>query len=154
MDPILQVIRHDDGRAYCTTEYVPEEGWLLITWQGFVSPADAEKGAKAALKPLGLSPILYLLNDNSQIKGPWFDSVDWLKQVWAPQAARMGLRYVAHVAQPHTEAELSVLLNHNPFDGKFDLQLFTTLEEATSWLHDCQRQEAEHPTPPRPATGQ
>jgi hypothetical protein len=64
---------------------------------------------------------LYLLNDNSQIKGPWFDSVDWLQRVWAPQAASLGLRYVAHVAQPHTEADLGSVLVSEPFSNHFEV---------------------------------
>jgi hypothetical protein len=40
-----------------------------------------------------------LLNDNSQLTGPWFESTDWLAHVWLPQAEHLGLRYVAHVVQ-------------------------------------------------------
>ncbi|QKG52172.1 hypothetical protein [Hymenobacter sp. BRD67] len=139
------IVRHPNGLAYCITEYVPAEHWLRTTWQGFVSPADAEKGALAALEPLGLQAIPYLLNDNSQIQGPWFDSAAWLQHVWAPQANRLGLRYVAHVAQPHTEGDLGALLRHDPFAGQFELQIFSTMEQAKGWLHDCQRRDSLYP---------
>jgi len=83
--------------------------------------------------------VHYLLNDNSQVLGPWFDSVDWLHRIWAPQAERLGLQYVAHVLQPHTEDDLGLLLRQNPFAGKFELQFFTNLEDAACWLRDCQQ---------------
>jgi hypothetical protein len=139
----LRVVRHFGGAAHCITEYIPAERWLRTTWQGFVSPADAEQGAQTVLEPLQSEPIPYLLNDNSQIQGPWFDSVSWLQRVWAPQAARLGLRYVAHVAQPHTEDDLGMVLQHHPFRNLFEVQVFSAVADATTWLRDCQRQTAQ-----------
>jgi hypothetical protein len=141
MQVLPRIVRRSNGQAFCTTEYIAAERWLRTTWQGFVSPADAEQGAQAAVEPLDISEVPYLLNDNSQLQGPWFDSVEWLQQVWAPQAARLGIRYVAHVLQPHTEATLSNVLARDPFAGQFELQLFSTVEEATAWLRDCRRQQ-------------
>jgi len=136
----LRVVRHFTSSAFCITEYVPAEHWLRTTWQGFISPADAELGAEAILVPLQREPIPYLLNDNSQVRGPWFDSMHWLQRVWAPQAARLGLRYVAHVAQPHTEADLESVLQRMPFQDMFEVQVFAAVEDAASWLRDCQYQ--------------
>jgi hypothetical protein len=122
-----RIVRHANGQAFCITEYVAAEGWLRTTWKGYVTPPDAEQGATAALEPLHASGISYLLNDNSQLKGPWFDSTDWLLRVWAPQATQLGLRFVAHVVQPHTESDLDTVLSHNPFAGLFELQIFSTV---------------------------
>jgi len=141
MQVLPRIVRRANGQAFCTTEYIAAERWLRTTWQGFVSPTDAEHGAQAAVEPLAISEVHYLLNDNSQVKGPWFDSVDWLQQVWAPQATQLGIRYVAHVLQPHTEADLNGVLDQDPFAGQFELQLFSTVEEATAWLRDCRRQQ-------------
>jgi hypothetical protein len=41
--------------------------------------------------------------------------------------------------QPHTEDDLGLLLRHNPFAGKFELQFFTNLADAANWLRECQR---------------
>ncbi len=138
------VIRYFANHAFCRTEYIPAEHWLRTNWQGFVAPMDAEQGAAGALEAMRQTPSPYLLNDNSQIQGLWFDSVDWLQQVWVPQATHLGLRYVAHVLQPHTEADLISLLTNDPFANKFNLQLFTTAEEAAVWLRECQRRDASH----------
>lgn len=138
------IIRHFADHAFCVTEYIPAERWLRTTWQGFVVPTDAKQGAAGALEALGQTPVPYLLNDNSQIQGLWFDSVDWLQRVWAAQAAQLGLRYVAHVLQPHTEADLEQLLTNKPFANSFELQLFTTADEAAAWLRECQRRDAQH----------
>ena len=125
-----------DGREYCHITYSERDHWLLVTWKGVVTTQDSQRGATELLQQL--PPVPYLLNDNSQVLGPWFDSVDWLHRIWAPQAERLGLRYVAHVLQPHTEDDLGLLLRQNPFAGKFDLQFFSSLPDAVSWLRDCQ----------------
>jgi hypothetical protein len=56
-------------------------------------------GAEAYLFHAVQTPSAMLLNDNSQLTGPWFESTDWLAHVWLPQAEHLGLRYVAHVVQ-------------------------------------------------------
>ena len=139
------IIRQFADHAFCLTEYIPAEHWLRTTWQGFIAPQNAKQGAEGALEALRLTHSPYLLNDNSQIQGPWFDSVDWLQRVWAAQAAQLGLRYVAHVAQPHTEADVADVLAKNPFADKFELQLFTEVDEAAAWLRDCQRHDSHDP---------
>jgi hypothetical protein len=141
---------HPDGREYCRAEYNETDHWLHATWKGVVTTPDGQRGAANMLQQLHLSQVPYLLNDNSLVQGPWFDSVDWLQRIWAPQAERLGLRYVAHVLQPHTEDDLGLLLQHNPFAGKFELQFFTNLADATSWLRDCQRLDVQRGQQARP----
>ncbi|UOQ51381.1 hypothetical protein [Hymenobacter cellulosivorans] len=80
-------------------------------------------------------PCTMLLNDNSGVTGPWFDSIDWLEHVWAPQVAALGLRYVAHVLP--TNDFPSVLPPANTFAGQFELQIFSTVAEAEQWLRSC-----------------
>ena len=133
---------HPNGREYCRAVYNEATHWLHATWKGVVTTQDGQTGATEMLRQLCLPQVPYLLNDNSQVQGPWFDSTAWLQRVWAPQATQLGSRYVAHVLQPHTEDDLGLLLRHNPFAGKFELQFFTDVADAASWLHDCQRLQA------------
>ena len=134
-------IARSNGLIFCQAEYQEADYWLRATWQGILTTQDGQHVATELLRLFGLTQVPYLLNDNSQVQGPWFDSVDWLQRIWAPQAERLGLRYVAHVLQPHTEDDLGLLLRHNPFAGKFELQFFTTLPDAANWLRECQRQD-------------
>lgn len=64
--------------------------------------------------------MAYLLNDNSRIQGPWFDSMNWLQR-----------------ARPHTKDDLGSILWHNPFDNLFEVQVFLSVDEASDWLRDC-----------------
>ena len=79
----------------------------------------------------------YLLNDNSHLRGPWFESLDWLAEVWVPQAAALGLHYVAHVLQ--TDRPADILPRRLPASVPFDLQIFDNVDDAKRWLQQCQR---------------
>ena len=130
---------HPGGREYCRATYSEAARWLHLTWTGVVTTDDSHHAATELLHNLTSAEVTYLLSDNSQVLGPWLDSVDWLQRIWAPQAGRLGLCYVAHVLQPHIEDDLGLLLSQNPFAGKFELQFFITLDDADCWLRECQR---------------
>ncbi|MCB2410214.1 hypothetical protein [Hymenobacter lucidus] len=121
--------------VYCAARYEPVHEWFRVTWRGFVVNEDGVRGATAYLQLLGALPCAMLLNDNSGVTGPWFDSLDWLERIWAPQAIALGLRYVAHVLPAHDFP--SVLPPADAFAGQFELQIFTTVAEAEQWLSSC-----------------
>ena len=125
-----------DG-SRCTLTYDEAGHWLRATWSGFVDVWEAQRGAQNYLNQLETIRCAYLLNDNSPMQGPWFDSLDWVRLVWAPEAARMGLRYLAHVVQANT---LHDVLTDTlvPLDCEFELQVFQTVAEAEAWLRACQ----------------
>lgn len=122
-----------DGSS-CTLDYDETAGWLRATWLGYIDPHEAYSGAARFLGAMEKLHCPCLLNDNSQLSGPWFDSVEWLSTVWAPQAVRLGLRYIAHVVQPHDLLNEAATLANNPFGDKLTLQLFDTVASAEEWL--------------------
>jgi hypothetical protein len=71
------------------------------------------------------------------LQGPWFESTDWLAQVWVPQAERLGLRYVAHVVQADQHYDIITLLK--PVALPFDLQIFNEVAEVRFWLRECRK---------------
>ncbi len=123
-----------DGSA-CLLTYEEAEGWLRGTWRGYVDEDEAMRGAAAYLRQAAQRPCPYLLNDNTQLQGPWFDSLDWLARVWVPAAAATGLRYVAHVVQADRHAD--VIPERLPAGGPFELQVFHDLGQAEHWLRRC-----------------
>jgi hypothetical protein len=123
-----------DGSA-CTLTYDEAAGWLRATWTGYVDEEEAMRGAEAFLAHAQAVPCPYLLNDNTQLRGPWFDSLDWLARVWVPQAAARGLRYVAHVVQ--ADRHHDVIPERLPAGAPFELQVFEDLGQAQHWLRLC-----------------
>ncbi|OGX87682.1 hypothetical protein BEN47_00510 [Hymenobacter lapidarius] len=139
------LLRRLDGSTFCSHNFDEANNWLLVTWKGFVGVQDAERGAQEALRILQLCHVPYLLNDNSQVAGPWFDSVEWLERVWAPQAARLGLRCVAHVLQADANAELALTANHNPFAAGSSCSFFPPWPKRSAGYGKCSS------TRPKPA---
>ena len=121
--------------SYCALTYEEANGWLRATWQGYVDPLEAREGAEAYLQHAAQQPCALLLNDNSQLSGPWFDSLDWLGEVWVPQATRLGLRYVAHIVQ--ADRPTDAIADQFPLSLPFELQIFHDLTSAQQWLRQC-----------------
>ncbi|MGI4871349.1 MAG: hypothetical protein ACRYFX_09235 [Janthinobacterium lividum] len=119
----------------CALSYDEQEGWIQAIWRGYVDPAEAMRGAEAYLLRAANAPCTFLLNDNSQLTGPWFDSLDWLAEVWMPQAERLGLRYVAHIVQANRHTDILTL--HMPHTLPFELQLFQNIADARHWLRQA-----------------
>ncbi|OUJ74312.1 hypothetical protein [Hymenobacter crusticola] len=122
----------------CTNEYDEVNHWLRATWKGFINSQDATRGATQTLEVLRITHAPYLLNDNSQLVGPWFDSIEWLQQEWVPQATTLGLRYVAHVMPADANADITTVAMRHPEQVPFELQIFRQVEEAQEWLRSCQ----------------
>lgn len=119
------------------------DDWLRATWSGYVTADDAMSGALNYLAQAGPFHSRYFLNDNTSLRGPWFDSVAWLDQVWLPQAIRLGLRYIAHVVQADTHNDILTLTCPAPITDTVELQLFDNVASAQEWLRACQQSMAE-----------
>ncbi|WP_139922415.1 hypothetical protein [Hymenobacter sp. DG01] len=124
---------------FCQIVYDEANHWLFTTWAGYVGPDYAHDGATVGLQLLRQLHCSCLLNDNSRIQGPWFDSLEWLATTWGPVAAEAGLRYIAHVAQPNAAVSSSFDPSVQRLLGQFEIQVFDDLYEATDWLSSCQR---------------
>jgi hypothetical protein len=132
---LLNINTDPADQSTCILTYDEDEGWLCATWQGYVDPLEAREGAAAYLHHATQHPCALLLNDNSQLQGPWFDSLDWLGDVWVPQAARIGLCYVAHIVQ--ADRLTDTISTGFPVSLPFELQIFQNLDDAQQWLRQC-----------------
>lgn len=120
----------------CALYYNETEGWIESVWQGYVDQAEAMNGAEAYLQHAIKHPSAFLLNDNSGLQGPWFESLDWLLDVWMPQTERIGLRFVAHIVQADQHHDLFTERLLRADNLPFELQLFQNGEDARAWLRE------------------
>jgi hypothetical protein len=130
----MSINQHVDStdNSSCTLVYDEQECWLYATWRGYIDPLEVRAGAELYLDRFFLAPTPLLLKDNSRLRGPWFDSLDWLGDVWVPQAMRLGLRYVAHIVQANRHSDvISSLL---PTTLPFELQVFQDLADVQQWV--------------------
>ena len=123
----------------CLLIYEEAEHWLRATWRGPINTEEAMQGAAAYLDKARALPCAYLLNNNEDLRGPWFDSIEWLERAWLPQALQLGLRYVAHVVQADTKADMLTLTFPHSVAKKLELQIFQAVPEAEEWLRSCQQ---------------
>jgi hypothetical protein len=123
--------------SFCNLSYNETEKWLQATWRGYVDPMEAQRGAQSYLEHASRMPSPFLLNDNSQLQGPWFESLEWLADVWIPHAMQLGLRYVAHVVQ--ADQHHDVLTDRLNGSVPFELQIFQDLEDAQHWLREARK---------------
>ena len=127
-----------DG-SQCILTLDESQQWLRATWRGYIDPLEAARGAERYLDHVASIRCPYLLNDNTELQGPWFDSVAWLEQAWLPHAMRLGLRYIAHVVQADTGTDILTLHFPQHVKSQVELQLFHQVAEAEEWLHSCQQ---------------
>jgi hypothetical protein len=124
----------------CTLSYEESEQWLYATWGGLIGNHEAMQGALNYLDKVAAHPSAFLLNNNLDLHGPWFNSVEWLEHAWLPQAQRLGLRYIAHVVQADKGDDILTLTRADHLSELLELQLFHDLDAAKDWLHSCQQQ--------------
>lgn len=135
---MLLNILHFKAGGECKLVFDEQNGWVRAIWSGAIDNQEAVEGARAYLEKVPPHLCTYLLNDNQGLKGPWFDSVEWLEYAWLPQAERLGLRYVAHLVQANTHADVLTLNLPLQAKSQIELQTFDALEEAEYWLRNCQ----------------
>lgn len=138
---IINSLPDIDG-SRCTLSLAEPDQWLRATWRGFIDAEEAFRGADNYLQQLAHIHCPYLLNDNTNLRGPWFDSLDWLLHIWVPQATQMGLRYVAHVVQTDSKHDTITRTARYPATCAFELQFFDQVAEAEEWLRTCQAKQA------------
>jgi len=129
---LLNLDKDPRDHSTCALFYNESEQWLQAVWRGYVDPVEAMRGAEVYLEQALQHPCAYLFNDNSRLTGPWFESLEWLLRVWVPQAARLGLRYVAHVVQ--ADRHHDIFTDHHKVALPFELQIFHSTEDARHWL--------------------
>lgn len=124
----------------CTLSYEEDGPWLRATWRGFVDQGEATRGAENYLAHAGGFRCACLLNDNLALRGPWFDTAEWLESAWLPRAQELGLRYIAHVVQADVHVDvLTLSFPRHLTVGVVELQLFDEVAHAEAWLRACQR---------------
>jgi hypothetical protein len=124
------------GIVYFSTEYDPRHNWVYNNWKGYQTFDNVVAGAKACLEKLKKFNCSRILNDNIAVSGPWDHANTWIKEEWIPQAITAGLKYFAHVVTPNTLAEMSAQEMHQNAAGIFEMQVFSDLIDARTWLSE------------------
>ncbi|WP_162910697.1 hypothetical protein [Hymenobacter oligotrophus] len=123
-----------DGYVYLTAERNRTEGWIYARWSGIQTLSTVTEGGLAYLDMLRDEPCAKLLNDHSELVGPFSEANDWIAQVWTPRTIEAGLRYFAQVLAPGIFGQLSLQDLHMRIGDLLEMRLFDNIDEAKNWL--------------------
>jgi hypothetical protein len=125
------------GKVYYSVEHDQANGWNYCTWTGYVTVEEVKQACLQGLALISSNRCPDLLNDNSQISGPWSGANEWIATEWMPKALGMGLKRFAHVVSPNVFAALSASQLVSRVEGmNFEMRIFQTRTEAQKWLRD------------------
>ncbi|UYZ57864.1 hypothetical protein [Hymenobacter latericus] len=137
MQPVstsVTTFHRPDGYVYLTAERNRHEGWICARWSGIQTLSTVMEGGMAYLDMLREEPCAKLLNDHSELVGPFSEANEWIANVWTPLTIEAGLRYFAQVLSPGIFGQLSVQDLHRRIGNQFEMRLFDNPENAKNWL--------------------
>jgi len=111
--------------------YDPENKYLYCNWLGFQNKDSIMKSGFIILDLLKQKKVSKVLNDNSQVTGPWQEAAEWTATVWFPQMIEHGLKHFAWIFSPNIFSELSAK-KAMPSSGI--VKSFNSYNDALSWL--------------------
>jgi len=130
---MIQELKSPTGRVYLTIDTDTANRWILVDWIGYLTADSIRAGAQAYTDALAKSGFSCVLNDTRSVRGPWDHSMDWVINVWAPNAAAAGLKHFAMVSTPESLADGSAANFYAQLTA-FQAEVFDNLSSARAWL--------------------
>jgi len=128
-----QELKSSLGRTYLTIEPDATNRWIAVNWMGYLTGDNIRAGAAAYTAALAKSGYHAVLNDTRAVLGPWEHSLDWVVNIWAPQAAAAGLTHFAMVTTRESMADATAVSFYQQLTA-FKAEMFADMEEARRWL--------------------
>ena len=123
----------EDGNLYFYCEYNDEEDWIYNCWIGSISDDRVKLGGEMILEEIEKRNTKQILNDNRKLSGNWSESNDWLENEYLPRAAKLGMKYIAHVFSPNFITKFSAV-DLSTRDLPIIFEAFGDIAEAENWL--------------------
>ena len=131
---MIQELKSPTGRVYLTIDTDTVNRWISVDWIGYLTADSIKAGAQAYTDALAKSGFSCVLNDTRSVRGPWDHSMDWVINVWAPNAAAAGLKHFAMVSTPESLADGSAANFYAQLTA-FQAEVFDNLSSARAWLN-------------------
>ncbi len=147
---MIHHVNNEFGSVCLTVEYDEKSQWVFYQWKGFIRMQDIKTGYNKIIEQVAENNAIAVLADHSQIVGPWNEANDWLTTDWTPRAIQAGMFYWAINTgnDLFSNISLEMFLSKNS-QGKYKVQVFEQLEDATKWLSNRIMLD---PTPKKPTT--
>jgi hypothetical protein len=127
------------GKVFCSVRYDKERNKIVVTWKGVISEENAYEVRNYMLELLKETGCKYMLIDMQELLStskPQF--VEWVKNVWDEEAAKLGLRYIADVvnkdALSHSYINEMYTSPKEVTASGIRKKMFYNIIDATTWL--------------------
>jgi len=128
-------IKNKFNKVYYTAEYNKTTNHIYGNWTGFITVEEVKEACLQCITLMEQTRCPNLLNDNSQVTGPWHGANEWIASVWMPKALSLGLKKFAHIVSPNIFAAMSVEQLVTKVEGLgFEMQTFPNEQVAKEWL--------------------
>jgi hypothetical protein len=111
--------------------YDPDTGIMFCKWVGHQSTEVIQHCGAVMIRLLKERKIEKILNDNTEVNGPWMDAAEWTAQEWFPLMIQAGLKHFAWVLSQDIFAELSAI---EAMPESNAVCTFYSIAEAHRWL--------------------
>ena len=129
-------LRKGNSDLFFEAERQGNNSFIHVNWIGIQSIEMIMLGANQLLTMLREQSCPAILNSNKELIGPWHDGALFLASQWAPQVKKLGVLYFAHVLAPGIYGQSSFERFYRLAQNHFQIETFTTDEEAEAWLLD------------------
>ncbi len=73
---------------------------IVAEWHGYSTKTQVEPVMNWVVEWCETNTCITLVNDCSNIKSVWFDTIDWFSRIWVRKMKHIGLQNFIHVAKP------------------------------------------------------
>jgi hypothetical protein len=109
----------------------PDTRIMFCRWIGHQSKAGVQESGAIMLQLLKDNKIQKILNDNTEVSGPWIDASQWTAGEWFPEIIGAGLKHFAWVLSRNIFAEISA---KKAMPDSEVVRSFYSSAEAYKWL--------------------
>lgn len=104
---------------------------LHCNWIGFQNKESIVKSGGDILNFLKKKGCSKVLNDNTQVTGPWQEAAEWTATEWFPAMINAGLKHFAWIFSTNIFSELSA---KKAMPSSDVVKSFNSMKEAREWL--------------------
>ncbi|WP_350410995.1 hypothetical protein [Pontibacter populi] len=92
--------RNEFGKIYCKVSYLSAPHVIVAEWHGYSTKTQVEPVMNWIAEWCEKNTCTTLVNDCSNIKSVWFDTIEWFSRIWVQKMKQLGLQNFIHVANP------------------------------------------------------
>lgn len=139
----METLKNSDGNVFYKSHLDTQSNCIYSTWIGYVNLNNVKSGCLVGLDLIKETNCPYIINNNTDLIGPWQHANEWIQEFWMPKAIEAGLRYMAHITSPDIFGKLSAKDLEKKAVGIFNMRLVQNMEQAEEWIKECQKKDAE-----------